>query len=180
MPSIAWVTGEITVLQSELTLISPNFYELNSDSFRKDVMTLHSAVPGQAWPVPFEHNDEVTIAGDTFVRQVIINSPRYFVTFENLQYRVRIVGSNNNIHEVATINQVSVQPSNSAGYLSGDRILDNLEGEMRSNPTTGEWELWTDVGTPDERMIRSGKLWQDYAKTIPYQGQGIEVREEPS
>lgn len=130
---INWVTGEITIPKADLTLILGDFYSYDSDAFRKEVMTKYAAEEGGPWPTPFTHNTEVTIAGFVFARQIIIHDAYYFVTFEALgNYRVRIDGSNNNIHEVATINGVSIEPSNSGGLISGTLMLAILQAELES------------------------------------------------
>ena len=119
--SIDWGTKVISVPQSYLTLISGTFYELDSDVFRLDLKDLEDDEEGIPFPDTHQHNTEVTISGVTYVRTIeIING--YSITFEDGQYTVSIIGSNNNYHDVAggvlNQNQVQVIPNNSAGYIS--------------------------------------------------------------
>lgn len=83
---------------------------------------------------------------------------------------------------ITHVNAVGVQwdtgettPAYANESLSNGKILDYLEGELRSNSSTGKWELWR-----SGVKIKEGLLWENYDKTIPYRQRGIEVREEPS
>ena len=112
-------TKIISILQSDLTLISGTLYELDTNQFKKDVAALLDDEAGMVSEDAFTHNTEVTLAGVTFARTIeFING--YTVTFEDLQYRVRLVGSNNNVSDVANVNQVSILSQNSAGLIVTD------------------------------------------------------------
>lgn len=111
-------TNVINVPQSYLTLISGTFYELDTDQFRLDLKAIEDDEVGMAFPRTHTHNTEVTVAGITYARTIEILPP-YSVEFEDGQYTVRLVGSNNNIFDVENgilvQNQVQVIPTNSAG-----------------------------------------------------------------
>jgi hypothetical protein len=117
--SIDWNTRVIFVPQADLTLVSGTLYELDTDVFR---LALKDIEDGEGIPFPdtHRHNTEVTVAGTTFARTIeIING--YSVEFEDGQYTVRLVGSNNNLFDVESgilvQNQVSIIPSNAAGLI---------------------------------------------------------------
>lgn len=117
--TINFGTLVISVLQSDLTFISGSLYELDTNQFKKDVAAILDDEEGMPYKDAFSHNGEVTLAGVTFARTLeFING--YTITFEDLQYRVRLVGSNNNISDVANINQVSILSQNSAGLIVTD------------------------------------------------------------
>jgi hypothetical protein len=127
---VNWVTGEIYVPKADTTLLTSTPYEirqLDTDAFRKELRDLEDDVEGR-WVSErtHEHNTEVTIGGVTFARQVIILPP-YTVTFENGNWGVILVGSNNNIFDVNNKNTVSVYPTNSAGLIS-NYTLDEIWG----------------------------------------------------
>lgn len=106
----------ITIPQSDLTFVSGTLYELDTDAFRRELKSYEDSAIGMPLLDTHSHNTEVTIAGVTYARLIeIING--YTVEFEDGQYAVRLVGSNNNIFDEGIIsrNQVSVIPTNSAG-----------------------------------------------------------------
>ncbi len=118
--SIDWANGVINVPKSYLTLIGGTLYELDTNQFRLDLKDLEDGEEGMMFPDTHTHNAPVTVAGVTYARTIeIING--YSVTFEDGQYSVRLVGSNNNIFDIENgilnQNQVQVIPTNSAGYI---------------------------------------------------------------
>lgn len=118
---IDWPNKLITVLRSELTLISGTLYELDTDWFRLQLKAQEDTIDGIVWPRTHDHVGGYTVAGITYARKVeILNG--YKVQFEDGQYTVRLVGSNNNIFDVAggilVQNQVQVISNNSAGLIN--------------------------------------------------------------
>jgi len=127
--SIDWGTRVITIPQADLTPLGGTLYELNANTFRLWLKDLEDDTAGMSFPDTHRHNTEVTIAGITYARTVeIING--YTVTFQDGQYRVNIIGANNNITDVLNLNQVSVVPSNSAG-LQSPRLLNDIETDTQ-------------------------------------------------
>jgi len=114
--SIDWATKIITIPQSDLTLISPNLYELDVDWFRLQLKNLEDSEDGMCFPDTHRHNTEVSLSGVTYARIVeIING--YTITFEDGPYTVKCVGANHNISDVKNVNQVSLIVTNSAGLV---------------------------------------------------------------
>lgn len=114
--TINWITKVINVPQADLTFISGTLYELDTDQFRKDLLSIQDSEEGIPFIDTHRHFTQVTIAGVTYARLIeIING--YTVQFEDGQYAVRLVGSNNNFFDEGIIvrNQVSIIPTNSAG-----------------------------------------------------------------
>lgn len=153
MPTIDPSTKVISILQSELTLVSGALYELDTDAFRLDVLALLDDEDRVWLPDAFVHNTEVTVAGVTYARTIeVING--YSITFENNVYSVRLVGSNNNLFDVENgilnpSGNVTVIPTNSAGLqtvTSGSGLsaaqatqlleLWQLQGLQLGNPMT--------------------------------------------
>jgi hypothetical protein len=130
-------TKEFTILQADLTFVSGTVYDLDTDQFRKDAMTLCASEDYIWMPNPYNHNPEVTIVGTTYARTVeFING--YNITFENNTYSVRLQGSNNNIFDVdnGILNpsgNVTIISGNSAGLIKNENAalgqgdLDNIE-----------------------------------------------------
>lgn len=115
--TITWPTKVINIPQSYLTSLGGDVYELDSDQLRLDLKDLEDAEQGINYLDTHRHNTEVTLAGVTYARTIeIING--YTITFEDGQYAVNIVGSNNNIADVTNVNQVSIRSNNSAGLIS--------------------------------------------------------------
>lgn len=114
--SITWATKVINVLQGDLTFIGGSVYELDTDQFRKDLNALQASADGIVFETTHEHTAPKTLAGTTFARFIeIING--YTIDFEDGKYQVNLVGSNNNILDVKTVNQVSLAVQNTAGLI---------------------------------------------------------------
>jgi hypothetical protein len=119
--SVDWNTHIITIPKTYLTLVSGTLYELNTNQLRLDLKALEVTVPGIVHPITHRHNTEVTIAGTTYARTIEILPP-YSFEFEDGQYSVRLVGSNNNLFDVENgvlvQNQVQIIVTNSAGLIT--------------------------------------------------------------
>ena len=114
--TVEWGTKIINVPQADLTLVSGSVYELDVDAFRLTLKDLEDDEEGMPFARTHNHNPPVTVGGVTLARVVeIING--YTVTFEDGQYAVNLVGANNNIGDVANVNQVSIRSQNSAGLI---------------------------------------------------------------
>lgn len=116
--SIAWGTKVISVPQADLTFISGTLYELDTEVFRLALKALEASVEGMPELDTHSRNFAYTIAGTTYAQSIeIING--YTITFEDGQYAVRLVGSNNNLFDEGILNrnQVSVIPTNAAGLI---------------------------------------------------------------
>ena len=139
--SVDWPSRVITVPQADLTPVGPSQFELDVDSFRRELRSLEDDVEGMPFPKTHTHTTEVTIGGTVFARLVqIINN--YTLTFEDGQYSVSLIGANSNLADVINVNQVSVRSNNSAGLISGgvnqetlQRVLDLLESDEKLTPT---------------------------------------------
>jgi len=153
--SIDWGTSVITVLTASLTLVQagpPVIREMNIDEFRLALKDWEDNVDGIGFLKTHNHNTEVTVAGTTLARTVVILDP-YTVTFQDGQYAVNVVGANSNISEKANVNQVSIRSFNTAGLISvqtgvsgsgsspGDiaaAVWDTTLAEHTSSGTTGK------------------------------------------
>ena len=94
-------TKVISVPQADLSLVSGTLWALDTDQFRKDVMTLLASEPYIWMPNPYDHNGEVTIFGTTYARTLeFVNG--FSITFEDTgsAYSIRLDGSNNNIADI--------------------------------------------------------------------------------
>lgn len=108
------VTKVISVPQADLTFIGAGIYNLDTNVFRLELRAWEASDAGSWRSITHKHNPDVTVGGVTLADVLeIING--YTITFEDLQYRVILIGTNNNILDVANVNQVSIAPTNSAG-----------------------------------------------------------------
>jgi hypothetical protein len=111
--------GKIFIPKADTALVDagpPEIRSLDVDSFRKDVMTAYAGADGPWAPIPFVHNTEITISGDTFARSVVFTDP-YDVEFEDGQYTVKLLAANHNLADVRVANQVSLIIGNSFGLI---------------------------------------------------------------
>lgn len=117
--SVNHATYVISVPKADTTLIqaSPEIRELDSNQFRIWLDDWMDSEAGISMPQTHRHNTEVVIDGLAYARTIEILAP-YTVLFEDGQYQVNIVGSNNNIHSRRVTNQVSLVPNNSAGLIN--------------------------------------------------------------
>ena len=164
--SINWATRVITVPQADLTLITGTLYELDTDAFRLELKAIEASSDGMSFEDTHIHNTEVTVAGTTFARTIeIING--YSVEFEDGQYSVRLVNSNNNIFDVENgilvQNQVQVIPNNSAGLIKSS-------GLTPSESTTLQRLLV--LSEADEERV--GAIWRKLNKD----DSGVELEKE--
>jgi hypothetical protein len=118
--TISWDDHVIHIPKTYLSLVGGTLYQLDTEQFRLDLRALEADVYGIVNLKTHDHNTEQTIVGTTYARGITILSP-YSIEFEDGQYTVMLVGSNNNIFDVQNgilaQNQVQVIPTNSAGLI---------------------------------------------------------------
>ncbi len=122
--SIDWSTGVISVPKDYTTLIQltpTEIRELDTNQFRLDLKNLEDDAEGMPFPKTHNHNPPVSVGGIELARVVSITDD-YTITFENGLWAVNLQGSNNNILDRTNKNQVSVNPSNSAGLVTSSAI----------------------------------------------------------
>lgn len=122
--SIDWITGIITVPRADMTLIQLSPVEIrehDTNAFRLELRDLEDDVDGRPWSRTHDHNEDVLVGGISLADVLLILAP-YTVTYEDGQYAVYLQGTNNNILERTNKNQVSVNPSNSAGLVNSRAI----------------------------------------------------------
>jgi hypothetical protein len=126
---IDWGTRIIYVYRTDSFMddLGGGIYEMDTDAFRLALKDEEDSEDGAPFPDTHRHNTEVTLSGVTYARIFeIING--YTVTFEDDQYAVKLVGSNNNIADVMNVNQVSLRSSNSAGMIvTGSGLAPTVE-----------------------------------------------------
>ena len=114
------LTNIITVPKTDLTLVSGTLYEYDTDTFRLELKDFEASPTGIVYLKTHNHNTEVVIVGITYARTIDVIAP-WSIEFEDGQYTVILIGSNNNIWDVASgileQNQVQVIPTNSAGLI---------------------------------------------------------------
>lgn len=121
---VDWANSIINVPRADMTLIQSNpteIRELDTNSFRLELRDLEDSEDGRPFPITHNHNEDVLVGGISLADVLIIREP-YTITFEDGQYAVYLQGSNNNILEKTNKNQVSVNPSNSAGLITSAGI----------------------------------------------------------
>lgn len=121
--SVNWITGEITVPKADMSIIqaSPEIRALDTEQFWLDLKDLEHSADGMPWPDTQSNIPSFVISGFTYVQSFRIIAP-YFVTFEDGQYGVALQGTNNNILDNATQNQVRIASQNSAGNISQPKV----------------------------------------------------------
>jgi hypothetical protein len=142
--SIDWGIRRIYVPQAYLEHVTGTLFELDTEVFREDLLLLSESEEGMPFPDTHQHYTEVTVAGVTYARFIIIIN-MYEIEFEDGQYSVRLAGSNNNFfdveNDILVQNQVQVIPGNAAGLIKV--IVGGVEA-----PTVSEIadEVWAHSG----------------------------------
>ena len=132
--SVDPITGEIFVTRADMPiiLVSPEVRQLDTVAFWEDLKDWEASIDGILWPDTQSNNPAYTISGFTYAQGFLV-IPNYFVTFEDGQYAVALSGTNNNILDVATSNQVSILSQNSGGLIEGSLTLADLENITMEN-----------------------------------------------
>jgi hypothetical protein len=115
--SVDWPSKTVTIPKTDLSLVSasPEIYELDVTVFWAAIHDIQDG-DGITYDTIMASNAPQSISGITLVRTVeIIND--YQIEFEDGQYQVNLIGANNNILSARVQNQVSLNPSNSAGAI---------------------------------------------------------------
>lgn len=118
--TITWLTKVINIDKDYLIpTTNPDIFNLDSNQFRLDLKGLEAGVDGMTYLDTHQHNTQVPLGGVTYARVIeIIND--YTITFEDGQYAVNLIGSNNNIADVTNVNQVGIRANNAAGLVVVD------------------------------------------------------------
>ena len=99
MASIDWPSGVISILKSDMTLIQSTpseIYNLDTVQLWQDLRDLEETEDGRMFPRVLDYNPPVTVSGIQLA-PVILITDYYTITFEDDQYAVNLIGSNNNI-----------------------------------------------------------------------------------
>jgi len=147
--SVDWpgVTKEIVISRASMpiTQASPEIRRLDTDVLWDELKDLEKSADGILWPNIQRNNPAYTITGINFNQGWLIVPP-YFLTFEDGQYRVALVNTNNNIIEIATQNQVGFVVNLSAGLqtvVSGSGVTqqdkDDIENQIFSRLIDSGW-----------------------------------------
>ena len=141
--TVNWATDQvINIPRTDMTLVQSTPVEvrrLDTDAFFITLKDLESSEGGMPWPNTQRNNSPVLLGGITYARVLEIIDP-YSITFEDGQYVVELVGSNNNIIQKTNPNQVSVQGNNAAGLIQTEEIQYSAyqnQVTLDQNNTTG-------------------------------------------
>lgn len=137
--SVDWPTGVISVPKADTTLTGTDpisgreIRSYNTDLFHEALRDAEETVAGRAWPITHTYDASSVLGGIVFAPKLeMVNS--YQVEFENGSYRVVFTSTNNNIAEFSVINDVSIQPGNSAGLqtvATGDGLSAAQDTRLR-------------------------------------------------
>ena len=124
--TVDWITKEITIQRSDLPIsqVSPERRTLDTVALHEKLRELHASEEGRPWEITHTWVGEITQGNITFAPKFNILAP-YFVTIEDGQYGVLDEGSDNNILDVKTDNQVSYLTTASAGTTVPPLTLDS-------------------------------------------------------
>jgi hypothetical protein len=147
--SLDQINAIINVEITDLTFVSAGVYTFDTDVFRQTLRNLEDEEENCIYPKTHDHVQPITVGGVALARVIEI-SPHWGITFENGLYRVTLEGSNNNILDVATVNQVSIASTNSAGLTYSKQVEDAAFSDARVwiDGTDGVDSVLYPAGTP--------------------------------
>ncbi|MEA2090946.1 MAG: hypothetical protein U9O83_01110 [Campylobacterota bacterium] len=123
--SVNWITKVVFIPKAYLTWVSGDMYNLDTHQLKKDIDDIMDDPAGMANDDIINHNTVVVLGGIPYARLIeIINN--YTITFEDGQYGVNLLGSNNNISDVTNVNQVSIRSNNSAGLIDNTIVGEDI------------------------------------------------------
>lgn len=137
--TIDWVTGVITILKADTTLVDigpPELRSYDTNLLRLALKALEDNEDGIHWPDTHTHAGETTVGAITYARSFNILAP-YTVTFEAGSYGLDLLGPNNNIMDVLNYNSTQVRSNNSAGKTSNEVVADAWDAPRASHVTVG-------------------------------------------
>jgi hypothetical protein len=118
---IDWADRVIYIPKDFLNWLGGQNYALDTNAFRMALKDAEDSEWGMCFPDTHRHNTTVLLGGIEYARIIeMING--YTVTFEDGNYTVSLIGSNNNILDVTNLNNVAVRSNNSAGLIQTQEI----------------------------------------------------------
>jgi hypothetical protein len=131
---VDWATGLITCPLSELTLVSPNRYQITVDRLWELLRDRSDEEDALAYPVLYTNIPPTA----STPRIVEVNADYYTFQFENGLYSVEIINGNSNIRDVEVKNQVSVGTNNTTGFIDPKFLeLSLFDGGVAIHVTNG-------------------------------------------
>lgn len=156
----------INIPQSYLTFDSGTLYRLDTDQLRKDLKAWEASTQGRWLTKTHDHVTEITVAGTTFARFVVILAP-YSIEFQDGQYSVILEGSNNNIFDVQNgilqQNQVQIISNNSAGLV----VSNNSNNQSSTWEDNEKKQIRDALGIDGDKHIATGGQLQKKSE-YPY------------
>lgn len=142
--SLIQATNRIFVPKADTTLVSasPDIRSLDMDFFHNELRTLETIESNDVFEITHSHTPVGVLGGTTYPRRVEIIG-LWQVEFEDagLPWRVRLIGGDSNIEDVAIVNGVSVSTQNSAG-----NTITNVGSGLTQAQSDRLDELWRDAG----------------------------------
>lgn len=122
--SVDWPAGVISVPKADTVLTGTDpisgreIRSYDTDAFHEALRDAEETAAGRAWPLTHLYNAASTLGGVTYAPQLILVND-YQVEFESVgtPWRVVFTSTNNNIADFSVVNDVSIQPGNSAGLI---------------------------------------------------------------
>lgn len=157
--SVAWETGIISVPKADTALVGTDpitgreIRTFDTEQFHKDLRSELESQSGRPFPSTHSYDSETIIDGVNYAAKITMNLNYYSIEFEDGTYRVVLINTNNNIAGGTIINNVSIQPSNSAGLVGSEDIRSQsyLNATVYMNMSNGVSGTGYPTGSPKQR-----------------------------
>lgn len=98
---VDWVTQVITVPKADLTPVSGNLFDHDTEVFRQQVKDAETSEEGITHPDIIKRNEPYTISGVTYAQALeLVNGFKILYEIVGVAHTVRLKNSNNNFHDV--------------------------------------------------------------------------------
>lgn len=145
--SVNWVTGVISVPKADTVLVGTDpvsgreIRTFDTEQFHKDLRVEEESEDGRpGFPITHSYDSASTIDGVLYAAKFTLND-YYSVEFEDGSYRVVLQNTNNNLAGKTVINQVSIQPSNSAGLIGVSTLSETNQWARKASDNAEQANL---------------------------------------
>lgn len=178
-------TKTIFIPKADTTLVSssPDIRSIDIDLIHNELRTVHASEANGIYENTHEHVTPFDLGVFILARVLKILAP-WVVEFESTgtPYEVRIIGGNSNITDRRVVNDVSLTPNNSAGFIQVETGVSGLTAEeaatlAKLDPVDVRvydlWKLFGCMAGNKVTITPTGITTQDGTVIIDFTGDGV-------
>ena len=189
--SVDWPAAVVLIPKADTVLVGTDpisgreIRSFDTDAFHEELREQEESEAGRAYPITHLWNAEVSLGGVNYNPQFLtVNN--YQFEFEDGTYRVVFTNTNNDIADFSVVNNVSIQPGNSAGLQkvsTGGGLSPGEQGQLADvyhiikgknviNRGTGLMEVYNaDTGV----LLYTAPIYEDKDGTTPVGPNSVKI-----